>query len=96
MKKLHDDDGGDEYWQCKAVGQVAEMSSLSIGMDRLAYCTHIKTCHGMRTGWIGEDLRLFSPSLFFSSRCPVPTVLPSVVSAFRLPTYLFNTGGVVS
>ena len=96
MKKLQDDDGGDEYWQCKAVGQVAEMSSLSIGMDRLAYCTHITTCQACEPVGFGEDLRLFSPSLFFSSRCPVPTVLPSVVSAFRLPTYLFNTGGVVS
>lgn len=41
MKKLQDDDGGDEYLQYKAVGQVAEMSSLSIGMDRChtPYCT---------------------------------------------------------
>lgn len=55
MKKLQDDDGGDEYLQYKAVGQVAEMPSLSIGMERSMItmrhannCVEMKAEHGQQ------------------------------------------------
>ena len=53
MKKLQDDDGGVEYLQYKAVGQVAEMSSLSIGMDNMIL--HITMRTGLRFALVSED-----------------------------------------